>query len=287
MSDYPRYTNIRLEDDGPLTWIVLDRPDRANALSNELLDEFSAALEWLRTGGGPIIGLRGEGRGFCAGYDMGQVADPRGADPVSDRTRLQRNLNRYLTMWEHPKPIIAAVHGYCIAGGSQLVTFTDITVVAEDARIGEVTIPVGAGYVSPVWATLVGPKRAKELAFVPGNWIDGPTAVEWGWANHAVPADQLLTRVRQLADRMALIPADMLTIKKFAINRALDAMGTRNAVSAIADADALAHLTPGVAELRQRIADEGLKSVIESFRVPPTMTLSQETRDDGTAPAAR
>ena len=269
------YSNIRLEHDGPLSWIVLDRPERANALSNELLDEFSHALEWLQTNGGPVIGIRGEGKGFSAGYDISQVANPKGADPIADRTRLQRNLNRYLAIWEHPKPVIAAIHGYCIAGGSQLVTFTDITIVTEDARIGEVTIPVGAGYVSPVWATLVGPKRAKELAFVPGNWIDGKTAVEWGWANHAVPADELVARVRALAVRIALIPPDLLAIKKFAINRALDAMGTRNAIAAVADADALAHLTPDVAELRQRIADEGLKTVIDAYRVEPTMRMSE------------
>jgi enoyl-CoA hydratase len=268
------YVNIRLEHDGPLTWIVLARPDKANALSNELLDEFSHALDWLRSNGGPIIAIRGEGRGFSAGYDIGQVASPRAADPIADRTRLQRNLNRYLAIWDHPKPVIAAIHGYCIAGGSQLATFTDITIVAEDAKIGEVTLPIGAGYVSPVWATLVGPKRAKEFAFVPGNSIDGRTAVEWGWANHAVPADQLLSRVRSLAKRMALIPPDLLTIKKFAINRAMEAMGTRNAVSAVADADALAHLVPDVLAIRARIAEEGLKSVIDSYRVEPTANLS-------------
>jgi enoyl-CoA hydratase len=268
------YVNIRLEHDGPLTWIVLARPDKANALSNELLDEFSHALDWLRSNGGPIIAIRGDGRGFSAGYDIGQVASTRATDPIADRTRLQRNLNRYLAIWDHPKPVIAAIHGYCIAGGSQLATFTDITIVAEDAKIGEVTLPIGAGYVSPVWATLVGPKRAKEFAFVPGNSIDGRTAVEWGWANHAVPADQLLSRVRSLAERIALIPPDLLTIKKFSINRAMEAMGTRNAVAAVADADALAHLVPDVLAIRARIAEEGLKPVIDSYRVEPTTNLS-------------
>jgi enoyl-CoA hydratase len=275
----PSYSNIRLENDGPLTWIVLARPGKANALSNELLDEFSDALEWLRDQGGPVIGIRGDGAGFSAGYDIGQVAAPRVPDPIGDRTRLQRNLDRYLAIWEHPKPVIAAVHGYCIAGASQLVTFTDITVVADNARIGEVTIPIGAGYVSPVWATLVGPKRAKELAFVPGNWVDGPTAVEWGWANHSVPADRLLAAARSLAERIALISPDLLAIKKFAINRALDAMGVRNAVSAIADADALAHLTPDVAEIRERIATQGLKEVMASYRVDPTQGLAQQVSE--------
>jgi enoyl-CoA hydratase len=269
------YENIRIEHEGPLTWIVLNRPDRANALSTAMLDEFTHALEDLKTNGGPIIGIRGEGKGFCSGYDLGQVGVPRAADPVADRARLRRNLDRFLAIWDHPKPVIAAVHGYCIAGGSQMCVFTDITIVAEDAKIGEPTVPIGGGYIAPLWATLVGPKRAKEMAFVPGNSIDGRTAVEWGWANHAVPADRLLDTVREMATSMALIPPDVLAIKKFSINRAMDAMGVRQAASSVSEMDALLHLAPSVLEIRQRIADEGLKPVIESYRVPSTTKISR------------
>jgi enoyl-CoA hydratase len=269
------YENIRIEHEGPLTWIVLNRPDRANALSTAMLDEFTHALEDLKTNGGPIIGIRGEGKGFCSGYDLGQVGVPRAADPVADRARLRRNLDRFLAIWDHPKPVIAAVHGYCIAGGSQLCVFTDITIVADDAKIGEPTVPIGGGYIAPLWATLVGPKRAKEMAFVPGNSIDGRTAVEWGWANHAVPADRLLDTVREMATSMALIPPDVLAMKKFSINRAMDAMGVRQAASSVSEMDALLHLAPSVLEIRQRIADEGLKPVIESYRVPSTTNISR------------
>ncbi|MDF2444471.1 MAG: hypothetical protein JWR01_2674, partial [Subtercola sp.] len=129
-------------------------------------------------------------------------------------------------------------------------------------------------YVSPVWSTLIGPKRAKELAFVPGNSIDGSTAVEWGWANHAVPDDQLLESVRSLAARMALVPSDVLAMKKLSINRAMEAMGMRQATAAVADADALLHLAPSVLDVRERIGTEGLKAVIASYRVPPTTDLS-------------
>jgi enoyl-CoA hydratase len=264
------YRNIRVEDDGPLTWIVLDRPEKANALSNELLDEFSHALEGLRTTGGPVVGIRGEGRGFCAGYDVTQVGVPAQPDPVADRNRLRRNLDRFLAIWEHPKPVIAAVHGYCIAGGSQMCVFTDITVVAEDAKIGEPAIPLGGGYIAPLWATLVGPKRAKELAFVPGNSVDGRTAVEWGWANHAVPAGDLLDAVRGLAARIALTPPDVLAMKKLSVNRAMDAMGTRQAAASVSESDALLHLSPAVLEIRERIRNEGLKPVMADYRVPPT-----------------
>jgi enoyl-CoA hydratase len=273
-TEEPDFSCIRLEHEAPISWIILNRPEKANALSGELLEEFSAALEWLSTNGEPVIAIRGSGKGFSAGYDLGQVAPDTKVDPVADHARQVRNMNRYIAMSEHPKPIIAAIHGYCIAGGSQLASLTDITIVTEDAKIGLVTIPIGAGYVSPVWATLVGPKRAKELTFVPGNSIDGRTAVEWGWANHAVPADQLLDRVRSLAERIALMPPSLLTLKKASINNSMNAMGHRQAITTTANLNALAHLTPDVQGVRARIAEEGLQAVMDYYRVPPTTDLS-------------
>jgi enoyl-CoA hydratase len=274
------YEHIRIEHESDLTWIVLNRPDRANALSNELLDVFSAALESLKTTGGPVIAVRGAGRGFSAGYDVGQVGVPKAADPVADRNRLQHNLDRFLAIWDHPKPVIAAVHGYCIAGATQLCVYADITICADDARIGEPAIPIGGGYIAPLWAPLVGPKRAKELSFVPGNTIDAATAVTWGWANHAVPAAELLDRVRGLAARIALTPPDVLRVKKLSINRAMESMGVRQAAGAVAEMDALLHTSPAVLAVRERIRVEGLKDVIASYRVPPTSDLSAPKADE-------
>jgi len=268
------YRTIRIEHRDRLTWVVLDRPDKANALSNQLLDEFSDALNALRESGGPVIAIRGEGRGFSAGYDLDQVGRSGPVDPVADRSRLQRNLDRYLAIWDHPKPVIAAVHGYCIAGATQLCVFADITVVADDATIGEPALPIGGGYIAPLWAPLVGPKRAKELAFVPGNSIDGQTAVQWGWANHSVPADRLISAVEDLATRIAKTPPDVLRIKKLSINRAMESMGVRQATSAVADMDALLHLSPAVVELRQWIAEVGLKAAMAEFHVPRTTPLT-------------
>jgi enoyl-CoA hydratase len=268
------YGTIRIEHEGPLTWIVLDRPERANALSSELLDEFSEALDALRDEGRPVLAIRGEGNGFSAGYDLDQVGNAGRPDPVADRARLQRNVERYLAIWDHPKPVIAAVHGYCLAGATQMCVFTDITVVAHDARIGEPSLPIGGGYIAPLWAPLVGPKRAKELAFVPGNSIDGRTAVEWGWANHSVPVDELIPAVEGLAERIALTPPEVLRVKKLSINRAMEATGVRHATSSVAEMDALLHTTPAVLELREWIAEVGLKQAMASYRVAPTTPLT-------------
>ncbi|HEY5856628.1 MAG TPA: enoyl-CoA hydratase-related protein [Aldersonia sp.] len=265
----PCYATVRIEQRGPLSWIVLDRPAKANALSQEMLEEFSAALAWLATNGGPIVAIRGEGKGFSAGYDIDQVGTPKAPDPVADRERLARNLDRYLAIWDHPKPVIAAVHGYCIAGATQMCVFTDITIVARDAKIGEPAIPLGGGYIAPLWAPLVGPKRAKELAFVPGNSIDGATAVQWGWANHAVDPADLIDTTEDLAASMAKTPSDILRLKKLSINRSMEAMGVRTAAQSGAEFDALLHLSPAVAEIRAYVAEAGLKAAIDHYRPTP------------------
>lgn len=258
---------LRIEHAGAISWIVLDRPNQANALSGALLEAFSAALRRLEREGRPVVGVRAAGRGFCSGMDLGQYGGQQ--DPGADAARLQANLDRWLAIWDHPKPVIAAVHGYCIAGATQLCVFTDLTIVAEDARIGEPALPLGGGYIAPLWAPLVGPKRAKELAFLPGNAIDGRTAVQWGWANHAVPAHEVISTVEALAARMARIPSDVLRIKKLAINRTMDAMGVRTAAAQVPEMDALLHLSPSVLQLREWIGEVGLKSAIAEFHTPP------------------
>lgn len=160
-----------------------------------------------------------------------------------------------------------------------MCVFADITVVADDARIGEPTIPIGGGYLAPVWSTLVGPKRAKELAFVPGNAIDGPTAVEWGWANHCVPAADLVACVEGLAARIALTPPEVLRIKKHSINRAAEAQGFRAAAAHVADMDALLHQAPAVHAVKQRGDEIGLKALIAEYRSAPTTPLKPYSRD--------
>lgn len=269
------FATIRLEEREALTWIVLDRPDKANAFSTELLDEFGAALEHLRTNGPPVIAIRGEGKGFSAGYDLDQVGRAELPDPVADRERLARNVERFTAMWDHPKPIIAAVHGYCVAGATQMALWADITIVADDASIGEPALPIGGGYIAPQWAPYVGPKRAKELAFVPGNSIDGPTAVEWGWANHSVPADRLIASVESLAARIAKTPPDVLRIKKLSINRASSPY--RDATAGVAEMNTLLHMSPQAQEVREHAARVGLKEAVATYRSPRTTPLEPET----------
>lgn len=267
---------ILVEHGTHLSWIVLNRPEHANALSGEMLDAFSTALEQLKTGGAPIIGLRANGKGFCSGMDLGNYGGDAVPSATGDMLRLQRNLERWLAIWDHPKPVVAAVHGYCLGVGAQMVSFADLTLVSDDVRIGEPGLPIGGGYIGPTWVAHVGPKRAKEFAFFPGNAIDGPTAVEWGWANHCVSADRLISTAEAMAARMALIPPEVLRGKKASINRAAEAQGFRTALNGIAETDALLHLEPAVLAIRERVRRHGLKSVLAEFRGPSSIQIARD-----------
>jgi len=273
MTDSAPPPEILVEHAGPISWIVLNRPAQANALSGTMLASFSAALEDLKESGGPVIGIRANGKGFCAGMDLGQYGGAAAMDPVADAQRLNANVARWLAIWDHPKPVIAAVHGYCAGVAAQMCVFADLTIVADDIRISEPGVPIGGGFIAPTWVAQVGAKRAKEFAYLPGNSIDGPTAVEWGWANHCVPADRLVAAAEALADRIALVPPDVLRVKKLSINRAAEAAGFRTATSGIAEMDSLLHLAPSVLAIRERMASEGLKAVLDEYRGPSSTAL--------------
>lgn len=266
-------SEIIIEHCGAISWIVFNRPEAANALSSALLEQFSAALAALATSGGPVIGIRGNGKGFCAGMDLSQYGGLGNADPVSDADRLAGNLARWLAIWDHPKPVIAAIHGYCAGVGGQICAFADITIVADDVRISEPGVPIGGGFIAPTWVAHVGPKRAKEYAFIAGNSIDADTAVAWGLANHAVPAGRLIAAVEALAARIAIVPADVLRVKKQAINRAAEAAGFRQALGGIAESDAILHFAPSVLAIRERITKNGLKSVLAEYQGPSSAAV--------------
>jgi enoyl-CoA hydratase len=264
------YDNVLLERDGPVTWLILNRPHRLNAMNGGLLDDLAASLTDLADDKETkVIVIRGAGRAFCAGYDIerdeDEISGLQHRSVVEDRRRLERNIEIFMLAWKHPKPVIAAVHGYCMAGGTQLATLCDITVVGDETQIGVPSIPVGGGYVSPMWVPLVGPKRAKQLSFQAGQRISGATASMWGWANYSVPDDELFDNVTTLAHSIAKTPSEVLSIKKAAINRSADIMGWSTIMPLGAETDAFLHNTRSVQYLNEVIMRDGLKETIRAF----------------------
>jgi enoyl-CoA hydratase len=283
-ANVPTYKTILLERDKTLTWLTLNRPEKLNAMNPTVLDEFSSALDFLADHDDTrVVAIRGAGRAFSAGYDI-ERGDPNAPeiDIVEDYEHHVGHLDRFLRIWDFPKPVIACVHGYCLAGATQLCVFCDITVVADDAIIGLPAIPLGGGYITPLWVPLVGPKRAKQMSFVAGSQISGKTASEWGWANYSVPKDELEQNVRELAWSIARIPAATLRMKKIAINRVADVMGFRNIVPMGAETDALLHYSAAVKELARSIQEHGLKGAIGEFNAQNAASSSPKDQSGRT-----
>jgi len=246
----------------------LNRPDKLNALNEELFQDFDAALDQFGADDEARVAiLHGAGRAFCVGYDL----SPSGATVshqvtiIQDRERLQRNAERLLWLWDFPKPIIAQIHGYCLAGGTLIPIFCDVVAVAEDAVLGWPKLPVGGGYIGPMWAWFVGPKKAKQMSFIAGSTMTGREAYEWGYANLIYPAAELAERTREVANEIAKMPSELLGVKKRAINRVMDVQGFRTSVMFGVEWDAILHEAPSVEELRRWIREHGLKGAIAKF----------------------
>lgn len=222
--------------------LTLNRPEKRNALSNALRGELFAAL---RAGDADpdvrVVVVRGAGPCFSAGYDLAQdPADPLPwhASPV-DGSWPRHVVEGWFEMWDYATPVVAQVHGWCLAGATELAAACDLVYVADDARIGYPPVRT----MSPpdmTWQPwLVGMRRAMEAVLV-GDAISGREAVEWGVANRCFPADRLDEEVVAAASRVAKVPLDLLAVNKRAVHRAMEAMGIRAGIRATTELQALA-----------------------------------------------
>lgn len=261
--------DLLVKYDGEITWLTLNRPEKLNALNQNILLKLSAVLSAEKTSASRVIVLKGAGRAFSAGHDLGsdapEVTEP--GDTIDDRDRQASYIDTFFQMWDHPKPIIAAIHGYCIAGATQMATFCDIIVVADDAQISaSPLLPLGGGFITPLVSYKVGSSRAKLLSFIPGFRISGAEAVEWGWATLSVPRDELEIKVRELALSIARTPAGILKMKKRAINRVFELQGFRTSAYMGAETDVIVHGSDEVAFFKNLIQENGLKSTLDKFK---------------------
>lgn len=269
--ELPEFEYLLLERDEGLIWMTFNRPNELNAINRQMLNEIFKAFDWLAEDDeSRVVIIRGAGRCFSSGYDVSGKTPGEYAteDPgiIEDFMRLRKNINRNLEIYDFPKPVIAAVHGYCLGAIIQLVSVCDLTIVADDAQFGWPSMPMGGGYISPFLVHLVGIKRAKQMSFEPGARISGKVASEWGMANYSVPADELMDTVRAHALRIAKVPADVLAMKKMALNRVADVAGFRTAVVLGAETNAILHTIPPVLALRDEVQAQGLKETMRRFK---------------------
>ncbi len=212
-------------------YLTLNRPERLNAITHEMAAGIAAAVERANDDREVhVIVLQGAGRAFCAGYDLQRYAEqgdgvqPPVWDPIQDFRMMKRNTDDFFTLWRSLKPTIGKVHGYAVAGGSDIALSCDVVVMAEDARIGYMPARVWGCPTTAMWVYRLGAERAKRMLLT-GDTIDGRKAAEWGLVLEAVPPAELDGAVEALADRMAGVPVNQLVMQKMMVNQAYDNMG--------------------------------------------------------------
>jgi enoyl-CoA hydratase len=262
----PQQTEPVLLVDDPLPKVrrlTLNRPDKRNALNDDLRGSLFDALRAAdRDRDVSVIVIRGNGPAFCAGYDLGSVNhDVERAIAPADGWWSRHVVNNWFEMWDMPTPIIGQVHGYCLAGGTELAAACDLVYVAEDAQIGYPPVRL----MSPPdmqWQTwLMGLRRGME-ALLTGDAMTGTEAVAAGAANRAYPIEELEAAVLAIAERVARIPPELLALNKRAAHRAMDAMGIRTSIRATADIQALGfHQPPSKAYLKT-FAEKGVSAAL-------------------------
>ncbi len=243
MSDYEF---ILVDDPAPyVRRITLNRPEKRNAMNNGLRGEVFRALEAHdRDEAVRVTVIRGAGKCFCAGYDLAGAnheAQPY-YTPGGIGNWARHVVQGWFSIWDLAKPVIAQVHGYCLAGGSELATACDLVYVAEDAQIGYPPVRTMSPPDMQFHPWMLGMRHAMELMLT-GDALNGLEAVDRGFANRAYKAEELDARVLEHAERVAKVAPDVQQINKRSIHHAMEIMGMRAAIRAGTEVQALAFFT--------------------------------------------
>ena len=239
--------------------LTLNRPAKLNALSAELRDTLTGAIadatadESVR-----VIVIAGAGRAFCSGYDLSEAAPPTAWDW---RDVLAKDVAATLAVWSCPKPVIAQVHGYALAGGLELAMACDLIVAAEDAQLGEPEIRFGSAPVTLLMPFVIGQKRTRELLMT-GDLIGAVEAERIGLVNRVVPIERLGEEVDTLAGKLARVPPDVMAPTKLMLNRAMDAAGFAAAVEMGLDLQSFVNMSATAREFDAIVRAEGLKAAL-------------------------
>ena len=250
--------------------ITMNRPEKRNALNHPLR---GAILNQLKVNDQDpdvrVTIIRGAGPSFSAGYDLGggnEGYDLPFYTPPGEGQWPRHVTEGWMSIWDLAKPVIAQVHGFCLAGGSELATGCDLIYVAEDAQMGYPAVRFGVPdmHFHP-W--FLGMRRAMEM-FVTGNSISGVEAAREGWANRAFPAERLNDEVLAVAERIAEVPPELVQLNKRAIHRQMDHMGMRQGIRSGTELCALGTHTQAMAEFQKAIQEKGLTGALTERDAP-------------------
>ena len=281
--------------DGRIARLTLDRPGRGNGIVPQLIEELRACVE--RANLDPavhVIALSGNGKGFCGGYDLvdtaergfvpdeapaagGGVTDPavqaanhdpaKVWDPMTDFAWMRRNVDGFMSLFHSDKPTVCKVHGFCVAGGTDMALCCDLLVIAEDAKIGYPPARVWGVPTTALWALRIGMERAKRLLFT-GDCLSGKEAAEWGLAIEATAPGELDERFEILLERIARQPVNQLMMMKLLIHQTAMNQGLFSTQTLGVVFDGIARHTEEGYAFQRRAAEAGFKQAVRERDEP-------------------
>ncbi|ETR78709.1 enoyl-CoA hydratase [Afipia sp. P52-10] len=272
----PKFSTLSIEADenAPrVARLLLNRPERLNAINDETPEEIQRAVKWAEKNDDiHVIVVEGAGKGFCGGYDLAHYAERKKGhpnqqenhpwDPMVDYASMKENTEQFMSLWRCSKPTIAKVHGHAVAGGSDIALSCDMLIMAEDAKIGYMPTRVWGCPTTAMWTFRLGPTRAKQLMFT-GDMIDGRRAADWGLANEAVPIAELEEATMRLANRIAGVPKSHLAMHKLVVNQVMLNMGLEQTQSLATIMDGISRHNPEGLWFRRYAQTYGFKAAIE------------------------
>lgn len=257
-------TGVDLEIADGIAHIVLNRPDKLNAIDAPMLDALEGALDTAEQQDDVrAIVLSGRGRAFSAGFDLGGESGARDADSI--RGQLQRDFDVIMRFWDCSKPTIAAVHGYCLGSSMEITAVCDITIAAADSKFGAPEVKYGSGIVCLVLPWLIGIKQAKELLLTGVNDVDAHRAQALGLVNRVVEPGALLAEATAVAKSIAANDALAVRLTRQAINRGAEIGGLRRALEEALEIDKRIETTetPESREFNAILERDGLKAALQ------------------------
>jgi enoyl-CoA hydratase len=275
------YETLLIEQHDRVARITLNRPEVRNAISSVLQAELVDAVERCAADATVhCIVVRGAGPSFCSGYDIGSTTVAEGESPsLPERAMATLAISRgWSRIWNAQLPVIAQIHGHCLAGGTDLAQHCDLIVAAEDATIGFPALRMGGSPPTNMWLYNVGPQRAKRLLFT-GDTFTGRFAADIGFALEAVPVGELDGHVLRLAARIAAMGREILAINKLVLNKGLDLMGRAALQELVAPMDAIANQAPQMAAFTARARESGLAAAFKERDAPFVDGVPLDRRD--------
>jgi enoyl-CoA hydratase len=291
------FKTLLYERTGRIARVTLNRPARGNGITLDMPRELAAAVE--RANLDPevhVIALSGSGTGFCGGYDLVESAEKKGRDgasttfrpegspldpmvqlknhlpsevwdPTIDYAMMSRNVRGFMSLFHSEKPVVCKVHGFCVAGGTDMALCSDLLVIADDAKIGYPPARVWGLPTTSVWVHRIGLEKAKRLLFT-GDCLSGKEAVAWGLAIESAPPAELDERFEILLGRIARVPKNQLIMTKLLLNQTVMAQGLHTTQILGTVFDGIARHTPEGYAFQQRAVEAGFKEAVRERDEP-------------------